>query len=206
MPSELPYLASYKNLGTLFERISSAKKPDSVTQAVLRDTFGLKSAGDRPLIPFLRVLGFLDDSSRPTTEYALLKNSKTRGAAIAAAVRRAYAPLFEANEEAHSLTGDSLKGLISQVAGTDDAMTQRIAYTFGAICKLGDFSGAAVSTDDEGSDAERGRDKVNFDPPPPPNQRELRPDFHYNIQVHLPSNGTEETYLNIFNAIRKVFR
>jgi hypothetical protein len=33
----------------------------------------------------------------------------------------------------------------------------------------------------------------------------LRPEFHYNIQVHLPSNGTEETYMNIFNAIRKVF-
>ena len=34
----------------------------------------------------------------------------------------------------------------------------------------------------------------------------LRPEFHYNIHVHLPSNGTEETYLNIFNAIRKSFQ
>ena len=33
----------------------------------------------------------------------------------------------------------------------------------------------------------------------------LRPEFHYNIQIHLPGNGTEETYLNIFNALRRTF-
>ena len=34
----------------------------------------------------------------------------------------------------------------------------------------------------------------------------LRTEFHYNLQVRLPSNGTEETYLNIFNALSKPFR
>ena len=34
----------------------------------------------------------------------------------------------------------------------------------------------------------------------------LRTEFHYNIQVHLPANGTEEVYLNIFNALRRVFQ
>ena len=33
----------------------------------------------------------------------------------------------------------------------------------------------------------------------------FEPQFHYNIQVQLPANGTEETYLNIFAALRKVF-
>jgi hypothetical protein len=33
----------------------------------------------------------------------------------------------------------------------------------------------------------------------------LRTDFHFNIQVHLPANGTEDTYLNIFNALRRTF-
>jgi hypothetical protein len=209
MPSELPYLPSYKNLPTLFDKIASAKRPDTLTQKVLRDTFGLKSTGDRSFIPFLRTLGFIDSSSRPTVEYALLKNSKTRGPAIAEAVRRAYAPLFEADESAHTLTGDALKGLIAQVGGTDDSMTQRIAYTFAAIAKLGDFN-AARSTPEDG---EGGGDGTQEKPIAPaaatsaaPASRGLRPDFHYNIQVHLPSNGSEETYLNIFNAIRKVFR
>jgi hypothetical protein len=34
----------------------------------------------------------------------------------------------------------------------------------------------------------------------------LRTEFHYNIQIHLPANGTEEMYLNIFNALRRVFQ
>jgi hypothetical protein len=34
----------------------------------------------------------------------------------------------------------------------------------------------------------------------------LRPEFHYNINVHLPANGTEDVYLNIFNALRKAFQ
>ena len=36
--------------------------------------------------------------------------------------------------------------------------------------------------------------------------RPLRPEFHYNIQIHLPSNATEEVYLSIFNALRKTFQ
>jgi len=207
MANELPYLSSYKNLGALFDRIASARRPDTLTHAVLRDTLGLKSTGDRPLISFLKTLGFLDGSSRPTPEYALLKNSETRGPAIAAAVRRAYAPLFHANEAAHTLGANALKGLIAQVAGTDEAMTQRIAYTFSAIAKLGDFSAQDTGGEPspEGPPEDTGA-PVTTEAHLPLGPRPLRPEFHYNIQIHLPSNGTEETYLSIFNAIRKVFR
>jgi len=34
-------------------------------------------------------------------------------------------------------------------------------------------------------------------------QARFNPDFRFNIEIHLPSNGTEETYLAIFNALRK---
>jgi hypothetical protein len=42
MAKDLPYLPSYKNVGTLFERISKAKVPDALTVRVLGDTIGLK--------------------------------------------------------------------------------------------------------------------------------------------------------------------
>lgn len=59
MPVQLPYLASYKNVGALFDKIASAKIPDSFTHEFLQSTIGLKASGDRPLIPFLRNLGFI---------------------------------------------------------------------------------------------------------------------------------------------------
>lgn len=204
MPAQLPYLASYKNVGTLFEKIASAKIPPKFTHDFLTTTIGLKGTSDRQLIPLLRNLGFLDQSSTPTASYSLLKGAN-RNAAIAAGIRQAYAPLFTANENAHEISRENLKSLVSQVAGSDDDMTGRIANTFSALTKLGDFGsevGQLVdSKADESSSKSTGEETGTQRRP-----QGLRTEFHYNIQVHLPSNGTEETYLNIFNAIRKTFQ
>ena len=201
MPQDLPYLPSYKNVGKLLQKIATAKKPDTFTHGFLSDTLGLKSTSDRPLIPFLKSLGFLDGGGRPTQSYAMLKNSATQGVAIAEAVRKAYAPLFSANEKAHELSGVELKGLISQVAGSDDSMTAKIAGTFSALGKFGDFTVAVPQIAEKIAEKPRlKRERLDA-----PIEKGLLPGFHYNIQVHLPSNATEETYLNIFAALRKAF-
>ncbi|MFY3745904.1 DUF5343 domain-containing protein [Anaeromyxobacter sp. Red801] len=212
MPANLPYLASYKNVGVLFDRIASAKAPDAFTTRYLSETIGLKSAGDRQLIGLLKTLGFLDPaSSRPTPEYGRLKNRQVAKAAIAEGIRRAYAPLYDSNEDAHKLDLESIKGLVAQVAGSDESMTKRIVGTYNALVKVADFSG--VASGDSSPDVP---EKVNggespaapfrAEPPMPVTvPKGMRSEFHFNIQVHLPSNGTEETYLNIFNAIRRTF-
>jgi len=110
MATELPYLNSYKNVGKLFDKIGAAAKPEAFTHRFLTDTLGLKSATtDRPLIPLLRTLGFIDSAGKPTADYNLLKNPAKRGAAIATAIRKAYKPLFAANENAHNLSGTELQ-------------------------------------------------------------------------------------------------
>jgi len=198
MAQPLPYLPSYKNVGKLFEKILNAQKPDTFTHEYLRDTIGLKGTSDRSLISFLRALGFLDTGNRPTESYDLLKNPATAKAAIAAGVKTAYAPLFKANVNAHELTSDTLKGLISQVTGLDTDMVGRIAPTFSAIVKQGDFSAPPPEESDAEKEGTLESAKESGDG--------LRPEFHYNIQIHLPSNGTEDTYLNIFNALRRTFK
>jgi len=82
MPTQLPYLPSNKNLETLFSKIQSAKVPDKFTHNFLQTTIGLKGTNDRPFIPFLRTLGFIDQSGTPTTSYRLLKNKETAKMAI----------------------------------------------------------------------------------------------------------------------------
>ena len=210
MASSLPYLASNKNVEALFTTVQSAKVPDRFTQEFLATTIGLKGTNDRGMIPLLRNLGFLDQSGSPTPAYRQLKNKDTAKAAIAKGIRLAYAPLFESNENANTLAGDKLKGLIAQVAGTDDDMTARIASTFNALVKQADFS--KQSTDEnEGQDDTLEVDAEVVDEGGAQNvsrrsTKALNPQFHYNIQIHLPSNATEEVYLNIFNAIRKTFQ
>ncbi len=140
MAKELPYLPSYKNVEKLFKAIDAAKRPEVLSTNVLKDTFGIKGSGDRPLITMLKTLGFLDQSNKPTGQYDLLKNPAQATIAIAAGVRKAFAPLFEANESAHSLSGEELRGLIAQVAGADKGLASKIAGTFNSLVKLGDFA------------------------------------------------------------------
>jgi len=205
MAKELPYLSSYKNVGELFTRIESAKQPEAFTTRYLSDTIGLKSAGDRQLIPLLKSLGFLDGASRPTSEYGSLKNKSRAATVIAAGIRKAYEPLYAANEKAHLLGAGELRGLVSQVAGSDSGMSSKIAGTFSALAKLGNFTDVADDENEENGSSVPEKETNRLPPVKPNVAGSLRPEFHYNIQVHLPANATEENYLAIFTALRKSF-
>jgi len=204
MPTNLPYLPSYKNVGKLFEKITTAKTPDAFNHPFLQNTLGLKGTGDRALIPLLRSLGFIDASNKPTATYGALKNASTAKGAIADAVRSAYKPLFEANEKANTLSQEELRGLVAQVAGSDTDMTTKIVGTLSALIKLGDFDAKKPDPSKEDKDGKKDQKKSAAGESMQLNT--LRPDFHFNIQVHLPANATEEAYLSIFTALRKAFQ
>jgi hypothetical protein len=116
-------------MSKLFEKILTAKAPEAFTTSFLTDTIGLKSTADRGLINMLKKLGFLDTGGRPTETYGLLKNKDVAGAAIADGIRKVYAPLFEANEKANELQPEPLKGLISQVTGSEKGVVAQILLT-----------------------------------------------------------------------------
>lgn len=208
MAKDLPYLPTYKNVGTLFEKIEKAKIPDAFTVKFLTDTIGLKGSGDRQLISLLKKLGFLDNAGKPTPEYSRLKNKGTAKAAVAQGIRKAYAPLFEADEDVHALPNEQLKGLVAQVSGAEETMTKLIAYTFNALVKSADFT-QDPSSDENNGTVENASANGKEEPPLAKeqgrgkNSMHFNPDFRFNIEIHLPSNGTEETYLAIFNALRK---
>jgi hypothetical protein len=85
-------------------------------------------------------------------------------------------------------------------------MSSRITSTFAALTKLGDFKASSDKKGklEEGAKSDEEAEESATDLKG--KLKGLRAEFHYNIQVHLPANGTEETYLNIFNAIRKTFQ
>jgi hypothetical protein len=207
----LPYLPSYKNVDKFFESLTAAKTPEAVTQRFLTETLGLKSTSDRALIPLLRQLGFIDGSGKPVTAYNALKNSAKVRSAMGDAIRRAYKPLFDANETADRLTGDELKGLIAQVAGTDKDMTSKIMGTFNALRRRADFTDSTGDIEDK-KVVLPDEDEAGITTPLVERAARARgalgagtPDFHFNIQIHLPANATEEVYVSIFAAIRRVF-
>lgn len=209
MAHELPYLPSYKNVSVLFDSISTAKVPESFTQKFLIETIGLKASGDRSLINLLKQLGFLDGNGKPTQRYAALKNDRIAGIEIARGIKEAYQPLFDANEKANELEHNALKGLVGQVSGADTGTTSKIVGTFKALLKKADFESEKI-LDEEKDNKQDLNDNSELPPVIDPRDTAtkggMRPEFHYNFQIHLPSNGTEETYMHIFNAMRKVFK
>src|SRR4051812_45170332 len=92
-------------------------------------------------------MGFADQAGAPTAAYRELKGPERR-AAVANGIRNAYRPLFDAQEDAHTLTGDTLKGLVAPIAGADDDLTNRIANTFQQLVKSGDFDAAPVQMEE----------------------------------------------------------
>jgi hypothetical protein len=89
-------------------------------------------------------------------------------------------------------------------------MTARIVATFQALVKCADFSGTSgqqvTAKVSKGDSEEEDEEEVQLTTKRGGQPRGLRPEFHYNIQIHLPNNATEEVYLNIFNALRKTFQ
>jgi hypothetical protein len=205
MAVSLPYLVSYRNVPTLFDKIASAKVPETFNRDFLTTTIGLKGSNDRALIPRLRTMGFIDQSGVPTPKYRLLKSDKRRAVA-ADGIRAAYRPLFDAQEDAHTLTGEKLKGLVAQIAGTDDDLTGRIANTFQALVKVGDFDQKSEFGEEPKERKEERSLADQEEREHLPRLKGFRPEFNYDIHIHLPSNGSEETYMNIFNALRKTFQ
>lgn len=59
-------------------------------------------------------------------------------------------------------------------------------------------SGNGEQKNETGAEVPPALPQVNL---PLPSSTKFHPEFRFNIEVHLPSNGTEETYLNIFTAL-----
>jgi Family of unknown function (DUF5343) len=152
------------------------------------------------------LFGIFSGGHKPSQYTKLKGNKATVGKAIALSVKHAYSPLYEANETAHELPPEEMKGLIAQVSGAEDSLISFIIGTFKNLVKLADFTEAGIPNEEEekqntsdGSGKENGDEEQGKQGRP----NEFKPDFRFNIEIHLPSNGTEETYLAIFNALRK---
>ena len=154
-------------------------------------------------------IGFLP---RTSMRVDLASGSMLVGTAIAAGIKKAYAPLFAANESANDLDAATLKGLIAQVTGANADTVSKTLGTLQALLKRSDFksSGASGNSSEKPAaptpviEANSDRKETNADTTGHRSSG-MRPEFHYNIQIHLPANATEETYLHIFNAMRKAF-
>ena len=201
------YFTSTKNLPAILDQIQRAQVPSKFTYDHLKQ-MGFPSSNDRPIIPILKALGFLDPSGTPQERYRRFKGTPADAKRVMAeGIRDAYTDVFAIDESAHALSADELKGIFGRLSGKSEAVTDKMALTFRALVEQANFSAPAVDeAQEEGQqeDEENQRDQNGGRPSNEEGGRRagtlaLRHDVH----VHLPVSDDIKVYDAIFRSLRE---
>lgn len=197
----IPYVAAYGNITKALQAIQKAQTPDRFTQDFLATKLGLKGGSARPVIPFLKKIGFLASDGAPTGLYKRFRNTSQSKGAAAEAVRKGFAPLYAINEYAHDLSDPDLKGVVVQATGVDEgASTVRsIIGSFKALRAFADFD--LTGQVEQGGSQDPGEGK------PAPDEGEVALpaslNLGYTINIHLPATSDIAVYNAIFKSLRE---
>lgn len=204
MSESIPFVQAYGNITKALDRIQVAATPPRFTQDFLGTKLDLKGGSARPLIPFLKRLGFLGSDGAPTDTYKRFRNSSERGRAGAAALRTGFRALYEVNEYIHDASDKDLKGVVVQVTGSEptSSTVKAIIGSFKAVRAFATFDGDEQQ--DEQSDvAERDATPGKSD-----ESTDVRPSgtkigLSYTINLNLPSTSDIAVFDAIFKSLKE---
>lgn len=194
MAAEYPYMLSNNKISPIFEKTRTAAKPPKFTHEFLKN-IGFTGSNDRAIIPLLKKLGFLTADGVPTGNYDRLKDKKDHPYILAERVRELYSELFSINTEINKAPEDDITGAISRVTGEDAKAVARYTSTFKALCALAKFETLPATETKAKKEPEEEKPKE------PPTQ--IKPSFHYNIQIHLPPTTDVSVYNAIFKSLKE---
>ena len=187
-----PYMISNNKTSSIINKIQQAARPAKFTQEVLKN-LGFNSTNDRAFIPLTKRLGFLADDGTPTALYDQLKDKTTAKTILASQIKVLYSELYAINVEIHKAPEAEIKGAISRVTGKDEDGVDRIYNTFKALCNNADFNGDVAVEEPLKEGCPENYVPLASSLPP------TTPQFHYNVQIHLPAT----TDISVYNAIFK---
>ena len=198
MTTDLPYMSAVGNVPSILEKIRGAGTPPKFTLEFLKTSLGFTASQDRSFPRILKQLGFLNADGTPLPRYNEYKSATTGGKALAQGLREGWAPIFLADQAAHSKTSAELKETFKSVTGQSDAVAKKMATTFKALASNADWSeppAVEVEVEEKGSD-EDGDGKART-------TRRQSVSLHHDVHVHLPPTSDVSVYRAIFRALRE---
>ena len=184
--------------------MQGAQAPDKFTQGFL-ESLEFKSTSDRLIIGMLKALGFLDDAGKPKDRYFRFLDQTQGAKVIAEAVRDAYQDLFKVNVKANEMTkSDVINKLKTLSQGQfGEAVLDKMAMTFTALVKLGDFQSTLVAAPSTGSQEMRNIEEELEKRPPNEHSNLKLGGLVYNIQIVLPESRDPAVYDALFQSLRR---
>ncbi|MEX2171506.1 MAG: DUF5343 domain-containing protein [Pirellulales bacterium] len=207
MANAYPYIISNNKIGPILGKIRSAAKPERLSQKLLK-TWGFAASNDRAIIGVLKDLGFLTEAGAPTEYYDRLRDTTDWPYVLGERIKDLYADLYAIDTNIHTLPDNEVKGAISRVTGKDTKSVARYHSTFKSLATLAKFDGkglrpaksAAVDGLDKAVAEPQGSTSHESKPRQPEHARATQ--YHYNIQIHLPSTTDISVYHAIFRSLR----
>jgi hypothetical protein len=200
------YLTSTKNLAGILNSIVGAQAPDKFTTRFL-ESLDYKSNSDRLIIGVLKSLRFLEDDGRPTQRYFEYLDQTQSASVMAAALRDAYADLFQVNKAANSMSKSEVVNKLKTLSQGQysESVLDKMAMTFTALCALADFS-APARADSHTADTPKeatGTPEIAQPPPTNPPRALSIGGLVYNIQLILPESRDPKVYDALFESLRR---
>tara|TARA_X000000950_G_C13807366_1_gene616177 strand:- start:643 stop:1260 length:618 start_codon:yes stop_codon:yes gene_type:complete len=202
MADTYPYMIANGKISQILDKIKKAAEPSKFTHAFLKQ-LGFASTNDRAIIPLLKKLEFLDDDSTPTEKYKDLRDTTRFRYALGEQIKVLYADLYAINTKIHEANEDEIKGAISRVTGKDETSVGRYYATYKTLTDIAEFNEPIA---DETEQKPQVEEKQPEQPTPKiqiPQIKSGSPDFHYNIQIHLPATTDIAVYNAIFKSIKE---
>lgn len=191
------YMTSNNKISQIFDKIITAAQPAKFTYEVLKN-MGFASSNDRGFLNVLKNLGFLTPDGVPTSYYSDLRDTSRSKKIIARQIKEYYKELFAINVNMNSVSDEEIKGAISRVTGKEEKDVKRMVATFKALCQYADFT--SLSSEEEKNENTVTRENENVQAH---EDLEITPDFHYNIQIHLPATTDISVYNAIFKSLKE---
>lgn len=205
----LPYMQSTGTIGKILDKIKDAKTPDRFSQDFLSTVLGFPGGGPKPFIPLAKRLGLLNSDGTPTDLYRRFRGSEEESkAAMAAAIKIGYAPLYKRNEYADKLDKKKLEGLIKEITGSEagNSTLRAMVGTFEALKAHADF-GLTPDSGASGTPEDTVRDPADTDPPSGQHfpQSQSSHDFRlgYTININLPNTNDVAVFNAIFKSLKE---
>ena len=199
--AKLPYVTAYGNIAKALKKIQQASTPPRFTHDFLATKLAMSGGSARPVVPFLKRIGFIASDGTPTNLYKQFRGTdEGRGAAAAAGLRQGYAPLYEVNEYAHVLDEPKLKSLVVQVTGEaqDSKTVSAITRSFMTLNEFADHEAvpAAVSQAETVATLPAAGEVGGAGPSP-------KLGLNYTINLQLPATSDVAVFDAIFKSLRE---
>lgn len=205
--ASLPYITAPGNIDRALNGIKAAAVPPRVSQDFVKTILKIPGGSGDQVTAFLKKLGFANPDGSPNEAYRRFRNPTTSERTMAAAIKKAYAPLAVRNEFFFKLNDNDLLGLVvEETGGAHDANPVKLIVN--CIKHLKEFADFTEGDEETGrSETRREETEVvlanALSREGDRQQKNLGINLGYTINLNLPATSDPAVFDAIFKSLKE---